>query len=239
MAVYEIAGLRVKAEPPDGFAREFMEAYRVDADCCDREILIGSQEMAFEQRLQPNATASTLYISALCRAFSKLLLSSCGGILLHSAAMIYKEKAYLFVAPSGTGKTTHILLWKKCLGDRVQILNGDKPFLRVREGRITVYGSPWQGKEGFGQNASCPLGGIYLLNRGAENAVRPAAANEAIQPLLRATLIPEDAEGKCKVLDILETAYRTVPVRILHCNMDDEAVYTVLADIEKEECYAN
>ena len=44
-----------------------------------------------------------------------------------------------FAAPSGTGKTTHIKLWQRLYGDRVEIINGDKPLslcarslLRVR-----------------------------------------------------------------------------------------------------------
>ena len=34
-------------------------------------------------------------------------------LLMHGATIEYKGKAYIFTAPSGTGKSTHIGLWKK------------------------------------------------------------------------------------------------------------------------------
>ena len=40
------------------------------------------------------------------------------------------KQAYLFCGSSGTGKTTHMLLWQKMLGDRFKFINGDKPIIR-------------------------------------------------------------------------------------------------------------
>ena len=37
----------------------------------------------------------------------------------------------MFTAQSGTGKSTHIKLWKKHFGKDVDIVNGDKPIVRV------------------------------------------------------------------------------------------------------------
>ena len=48
---------------------------------------------------------------------------------MHGAVIEYEGNGYMFSADSGTGKTTHILLWRKFLGDKVKIVNGDKPFL--------------------------------------------------------------------------------------------------------------
>lgn len=51
-------------------------------------------------------------------------------LLMHGAVIEYDGRAYLFTAPSGTGKSTHIRLWRRFLGDAVQVVNGDKPLVR-------------------------------------------------------------------------------------------------------------
>lgn len=45
-------------------------------------------------------------------------------------------KAYMFSAPSGTGKSTHAKLWRDCFGDRVTMINDDKPLIKFREDGI-------------------------------------------------------------------------------------------------------
>lgn len=235
MAVYEIAGIRFQTELSDPYTKQYIDAYRVDAEQAEETLEVLPADIDFERSIQPHASVGVLNACALLRKLSKMMLYRYDGVLLHAAAILYKGKAYLFVAPSGTGKTTHIMLWKKCMGDKMAILNGDKPFLRLQGGGITVYGSPWQGKEGYGMNASAPLGGVILLNRGEKNTIRCAAVPEALQSLLVATIFPEDAEGRSKVLDFMGHICQTVPVGVLHCNMDDEAVHTVKAFIEKSE----
>ena len=75
-----------------------------------------------------------------------------GIILFHSCAVAVDGKAYLFTAPSGTGKSTHASLWKEILGERVRIINGDKPLIRVTPGLITVYGTPWKFACGYSRH---------------------------------------------------------------------------------------
>ena len=49
---------------------------------------------------------------------------------MHGAVIRYKGKAYLFTAPSGTGKTTHIRQWLK-KAEGTFVVNGDKPLIKV------------------------------------------------------------------------------------------------------------
>ena len=79
--------------------------------------------------------------------------------------------AYLFTAPSGTGKSTHTRLWREVFGDRVWMINDDKPMLRISENLVTAYGTPWNGKHHISRNASAPLKAIVQLNRGKENII--------------------------------------------------------------------
>lgn len=51
--------------------------------------------------------------------------------VFHGATIEVGGRAYIFTAPSGTGKTTHIRMWRQVFGERVNIINGDKPMLRI------------------------------------------------------------------------------------------------------------
>ncbi len=172
----------------------------------------------------------------LLQYINEKLAGSYQGLMLHAAAIVYNGKAYLFVALPGTGKTTHVCLWRQVLGDRVFILNGDKPFLRVKDGQILAYGGPWQGKEGYGCNGVYPLGGVYLLRRGTENRVCQVSSAEKLKGLLDAILLCEDHRAMVGAMEVLNTLCKTVPVNALYCNMETGAVDAVLRHMEEEGC---
>jgi len=109
-----------------------------------------------------------------------------GVIGIHAVGLKWKGKAWIFTAPSGTGKTTQALNWLKLMPGEAEIISGDKLFLDVggaeKNGGITVYSCPWKGKENFGRNISAPLGGIVWLSQAKENSIGemkkgPAAVN--------------------------------------------------------------
>ena len=110
-------------------------------------------------------------------------LSDYGAFLMHAAVVAVDGVAYIFTAPSGTGKTTHILLWKQHFGDRAVILNGDKPIIRILDGKVYVCGTPWKGKEGFGlgPGVMLPVGGVCVVEQNPENHIRKLSVSEAIR----------------------------------------------------------
>ena len=63
-------------------------------------------------------------------------------LLFHGSALCMDRQAYIFTAPSGTGKSTHARLWREAFGDRVWMINDDKPLIQVQDGKAMVYGSP-------------------------------------------------------------------------------------------------
>ena len=67
-----------------------------------------------------------------------------GRAVFHGAAFVWRQKAWLFAAPSGTGKTTQYRLWKLLFGDEIQMLCGDKPVIEIEHGGTTVFPSPWR-----------------------------------------------------------------------------------------------
>ena len=97
------------------------------------------------------------------------LATACHNTLLfHASAVEYKGSAYLFLGRSGTGKSTHSQMWIKAI-DGVTLVNDDHPIVRVDNGNITVYGSPWSGKTHCYKNVHYPLGAIVRIVRAPHN----------------------------------------------------------------------
>ncbi len=160
-----------------------------------------------------------------------------GIILFHSCAVAVDGKAYLFTAPSGTGKSTHASLWKEILGERVRIINGDKPLIRVTPGHITVYGTPWNGKERWGENSHADIAGICFLSRATENKIVPVSGSDAMPLLYRQTYRTPTAEGLAHVMRSLAEIAQRIPLWQLECNISQEAAelsYNTMSKGEKQ-----
>ncbi len=90
-------------------------------------------------------------------------------LLLHASAVVKDGMAHLFIAKSGTGKSTHSQMWLSCFSDGY-LLNDDHPVVRCHDdGRVIAYGSPWSGKTPCYRNLSAPLAAIIRIKRAGEN----------------------------------------------------------------------
>ena len=234
MSIYKIADLLINIPCKSEYTKNMMAGYMTDSQSCELSIEITDEDIKREQGIVKGFTYGMYEFTAILRRLSNILLMSYDGILLHSAIIAYKGKAYAFTAPSGTGKTTHIKLWKKCLGSEVEIINGDKPFIRYINNTPVAFGSPWQGKENLGKNTSCPLGGIFILKRGKQNSVKKAAADTAVFSLLNSVAYPKNQVGTIKALEFLDRLTRDVKIFELSCNMEDDACRTALSVIEDD-----
>ena len=143
---------------------------------------------------------------------------------MHCAVIEYEGKGYAFAAKSGTGKSTHISLWKKRFGKDVNIVNGDKPIMRfLEDGKLYAYGTPWCGKEGFQANTSAPLHAICFLERAPENTIRKIKADEAVMRIFHQILSPEDIETVDSLFPLLDRTLKEIPCYVLGCNISEEA----------------
>jgi len=160
----------------------------------------------------------------LCRRISELL-PKYDRVLFHGSSLAIDGRGMLFTAKSGTGKSTHTRLWRQEFGDRVTMINDDKPFLHISPEGVTVYGTPWRGKHSLGSNCSAPLDVIYILNRGDKNCVLPGQPREVFPLLLQQTYTPEDPAAMAKTLALVERLSKNVRLLKLYCNMDPEAAH--------------
>lgn len=143
--------------------------------------------------------------------------------LMHGAAMSADGKGYLFTAPSGTGKTTHIRMWQECFPERVGCINGDKPIVRKIDGQFCFCGSPWRGKERYGSTDVLPIGGICLLERAKENTIQKVTAAEIFPQLSHQVYFQKDQKQLIRFLDLFDEMLSSVPIYRMGCNMDPSA----------------
>ena len=106
-----------------------------------------------------------------------------GTVLFHAAAVSHKGRAYMFLGPSGTGKSTHARLWLKYI-QSTDLVNDDNPVVRITDGKTMCYGSPWSGKTPCYRNESYPLGGIVMLSQAPYNKIRRLEGIEAYVALI-------------------------------------------------------
>lgn len=153
--------------------------------------------------------------------------------LCHAAVVSLDRKAFMFMANSGTGKSTHAALWKKVFGKRAEIINGDKPLIKQKESVFLAYGTPWCGKEHWNKNTSAPIQGACFLNRGNENHIIHLSGSDSIKPLLRQSFLPPNNSQAQKVLSELNVFLNQVPFYQLTCTISEQAVLTAYERMKK------
>ena len=153
--------------------------------------------------------------------------------LMHGAVVAVGDKAWLFTAPSGTGKTTHINLWLNNISGSY-VVNGDKPLIHIGDD-CTVYGTPWAGKEGMNRNTGVKLCGIVVLNRGAENHIEKVPMTQILPVLIQQSYRPKERVELEKTLSIISRMGKKIPMYQLYCNMNPDAAFTAYNVLSGEE----
>lgn len=209
-----------------------MQNYLTDAPA-SFEVAVTPADIAYER--QRSARADELegaavrehadpYLETLAvyRKLAQLLVQD-DILLMHGAVVAVDGQAYLFTAKSGTGKTTHTRLWMRQFGDRAVMVNGDKPLLHITSEGVTVYGTPWDGKEHLSTNTSCPLKALCILTRSETNHIERISKKEALPMLCQQSYRPCSPIGAQKMLALVDRLGSSVPLYRLGCNMEPEA----------------
>lgn len=227
MPIYKIADLQIKINPFYKRTQKRLLPYVCDAGDFDFEIDVTDTDISqyLSQCKEPCSSAGAegvLILTQLCN----IILSSFDGFFFHSSSLMIDGEAYVFTALSGTGKSTHTALWREYFGDKVTMINDDKPIIRKHNGEFYIYGTPWMGKSEIGTNTKAPVKAVYILQRGTENKVERVKTGEVFKQILEATLVPADRENMTKLLALLDEFFSSVKLFKLCCNTNIDAAKT-------------
>ena len=160
-------------------------------------------------------------------AFRNLLIKK-NGLQIHCSSIDYHGKGIVFSAPSGTGKSTHVRLWCELYGEDVTIINEDRPAIRYIDNTPMICGTPWSGTSDNFSNKIVPLSGIVMLEQSPDNTIEKLSGYSILQMLMPRCFLPYfDAGMMIEALNTLERLVNDVPVYLLKCRPDYEAVELV------------
>lgn len=154
-----------------------------------------------------------------------------GGTMLHSSFISYEGKAILFTAPSQTGKSTQAELWRK--HRNAAVINGDRSLIKLKDGVLHAYSLPYCGTSNICKNYSEPIRAIVILRQAPYNRIstlRPTIAFRDIYEGCAANVwYSDDVKVIC---DLVEQMIKTVPVYLLECLPNEDAVNTLAEELE-------
>lgn len=231
MGIYNIAGIKVSMSPRYETLIQQSEPYKTHEKHFDFEIQISDKHIYALQKENPHLSAADCeYILAGGIFYRRCVAYN--SFLLHASAIMVDGKAYVFSAPSGTGKSTHTALWLKTFPSATYI-NDDKPLLQYRNGIMYACGTPFSGKTNLNRNSAAPVEAVCILSRAKETYVQRISAGEALHPLLEQT-IRDGFEMAC-LLSLLEKLVTDVPIYKVFCTLESDAALKVWQGIHNRE----
>lgn len=152
-------------------------------------------------------------------------------LFLHSSLVSTSSgEGIMFLGRSGIGKTTQAENWKKYRN--AEIINGDKVFVKLNENGLYAYGSPWCGSSPYCLNKRVPLKMMIYLEQTKENHLRKLSEIEALQQLTDTAFYPRwFPEGMEKTMEVIDRLICDIPMYILQCRPDEDAVNLVETEL--------
>ena len=229
------AGINTEIRCRYGQIKELCGDYLTASGRTDITVGIGAEELDAAVNESPDFPPWYTEFSLLYRDIMRSV-PYYGVFAIHGAAITCGERAYIFTAPSGTGKSTHIRQWKKYLGDKVDIINGDKPVVLIGEKEAFICSTPWSGKEGWHKNRCAVLGGVCILKRGKENSIKTVEPGAVLDELISQIFIPVgDATAALLSLELFDRMCGLAPFYQLSCDISEQAVKTAYSALTGKE----
>lgn len=222
MFIIEIAKIKIQILNKYKYLEKLCSDYIINSSSFDFSISISEEEIEEEKKKDENHTLG--YLESIC-CYRKICLNlvkyNC--FLIHACTIKIDDYAYLFSAKSGTGKTTHCKLLKEYLGNRLTFINGDKPVIRIIDGIPYAYGTPWNGKERYGENINAIVKAIVFVERAKNNSIELIKKDLLLPKILNQILIPNNEEGVTKTFELIDKLLNQTKQYLLKCNMDISA----------------
>ena len=150
------------------------------------------------------------------------------GVEVHGCGLVdSKTGGHLFLGHSGAGKSTTSRLWKSMRS--AKILSDDRIILRLQDGELWMYGTPWHGDAGFASQNRAKLNRIFILRQAARNEITLMPKALAAGELFARSFPPfHSAEGLERCIAFLHSVVDRVPCYDFGFLPDDSAVETAL-----------
>lgn len=225
MIELELAGLRVRLHNRYENVERLCRDYIVPpGGIVDLEVEASEWELDEERALAPELPATRGYTESVV-LYEKLscLLPPFDAFVMHSSVLAVDGRAFCFAAEPGVGKSTHTRYWRELLGERVTVINGDKPIYRFLDGELMAYGTPWCGKEGWNANTSAPLRGLCLLERAEESFIERVDGFACLERLMKQFYLPGGRIDTLRMAELIDRMLETVPVWRLQVKNDISA----------------
>jgi len=211
------------------YVEKMCEGYKVNTSSHDFSVCVTDEEITREEA---NGITNRGYLESLA-IYRKIAetLTEYDGFLMHGVIIDITGTGVAFLAKSGTGKTTHTMLWKNLIGDKMTIVNGDKPIIRIIDGKVFAYGTPWAGKENIHSNMKTELKNICFIERSEENKCILTNSNEIFERLFPQIYRMSDKTGMIKTLDMIDTVMKKCRFYTIMCNMNPDAAEVAYSEI--------
>ena len=133
------------------------------------------------------------------------------GVEVHGCGLIDPERGgFLFLGHSGAGKTTTTRLWQSVRNP--EILSDDRIILRLHNGELWMYGTPWHGDAGIASPGRARLSQIFFLEQAPVDQIVPISQSNAAAELFARTFVPFYLKSGIQFsLGFLDQVTRSVP----------------------------
>ena len=221
---YIFADFKCEIDPKYDYFKNKARDYEAEFVTPDFTFSASDEDLKYEQSVADGIYKEPLLeFSALLRKLGEAIPLK-DAFIMHAATFDVHGMGVALCAHSGVGKTTHLIRWKSFLGDRMTVVNGDKPIIRFMGGVPVAFGTPWSGKENLGENTKTPIKHICFIERSTANFVEKIGKTDVLEKIFNQVYMPRtNPLAAAKTLELVDLMLEVCELWIIHCNMDMDA----------------